>query len=66
MKREASFGVLAAGIALVAMLTLPILAPTMEQATARQEADAVRLQAASERSGLMKDGIAGDENVPLV
>jgi outer membrane protein assembly factor BamB len=72
MKREASFGVLAAGIALVAMLTLPILAPTMEQATARQEADAVRMQAASERSGSVSDGVelpsgdrAHDHELPI-
>jgi biopolymer transport protein ExbD len=44
----------------------------MEQATARQEADAVRLQAASERSGGVSDGVelpsgdrAHDHELPI-
>ena len=58
MKREAPVGVVVAAIALVAMVSLPFVAPIMERAEARRELAAAQEEAAAERQGERADGVA--------
>jgi DNA-binding beta-propeller fold protein YncE len=58
MKREAPVGVVVAAIALVAMVSLPFVAPIMERAEAERELAEAQQEAAAERQGAVADGVS--------